>query len=128
MTKSLFFLFIIFSTLTNAQRPLKKKYLGKYEGEIAAYKINTGSEFLEVTSTTISLIIQKKELVFTIGRNEMTVPYNWIKKDKKTIQIEFSRSIDDTKEVLILNKKTKEIVRRGVYPQPNCVLKKIRKN
>lgn len=127
MTKSFIFIFLVISALLNAQKPLKKKFLGKYEGEIPAYKINTGSQFIDVSSTSISLTIQKNVLVFMVGRNEMTVPYSWIKKDKKTIQIEFLRSIDETKEIVILTKKTKEILREGVYPQPKCILKKVKK-
>ena len=127
MTKSFIFIFLVISALSNAQKPLKKKFLGKYEGEIPAYKINTGSQFIDVSSTSISLTIQKNELVFMVGRNEMTVPYSWTKKDKKTIQIEFLRSIDETKEIVILTKKTKEILREGVYPQPKCILKKVKK-
>lgn len=127
MTKSFIFIFLVISALLNAQKPLKKKFLGKYEGEIPAYKINTGSQFIDVSSTSISLTIQKNELVFMVGRNEMTVPYSWTKKDKKTIQIEFLRSIDETKEIVILTKKTKEILREGVYPQPKCILKKVKK-
>lgn len=127
MTRSFIFIFLVISVLSNAQKPLKKKFLGKYVGEIPAYKINTGSQFIDVTSTSISLNIQKNELVFAVGRNEMTVPYNWIKKDKKTIQIEFLRSVDETKEIVILTKKTKEILREGVYPQPKCILKKVKK-
>lgn len=127
MTKFFIFIFLVISAFSSAQKPLKKKFLGKYEGEISAYKINTGSQFIDVSSTSISLYIQKNELVFTIGRNEMTVPYSWIKKDKKTIQIEFLRSVDETKEIVILTKKTKEILREGVYPQPKCILKKVKK-
>ena len=127
MTKFFIFIFLVISALSNAQKPLKKKFLGKYEGEIPAYKINTGSQFIDVSSTSISLSIQKNELVFMVGRNEMTVPYSWIKKDKKTIQIEFLRSTDETKEIVILTKKTKEILREGVYPQPKCILKKVKK-
>lgn len=127
MTKFFIFIFLVISAFSNAQKPLKKKFLGKYEGEIPAYKINTGSQFIDVSSTSISLSIQKNELVFMVGRNEMTVPYSWIKKDKKTIQIVFLRSIDETKEIVILTKKTKEILREGVYPQPKCILKKVKK-
>lgn len=127
MTKFFIFIFLVISAFSNAQKPLKKKFLGKYEGEIPAYKINTGSQFIDVSSASISITILKNELVFMVGRNEMTVPYSWIKKDKKTIQIEFLRSIDETQEIVILTKKTKEIMREGVYPQPKCILKKVKK-
>lgn len=127
MTKALFFICLVVTSYLSAQKPLKKKFRGEYEGEIAAYKVNTGGQFIDVLSTPILLTIQKKDLIFKVGRNEMTVPYTWIKKDKKTIQIAFLRSVDETKEVLILTKKTKYIIREGIYPQPNCLLKKIRK-
>ena len=128
MTKALFLLLLIAPSFVNAQKPLKKKFFGKYEGEIAAYKINSGSQFIDVSSTPISIVIQKKDLVLKVGRNEMNVAYTWSKKDKKTIQIEFIRAIDETKEIVILTKKSKEILREGIYPQPKCVLKKVRKN
>lgn len=128
MTKALFLLLLIAPSFVNAQKPLKKKFFGKYEGEIAAYKINTGSQFIDVSSTPISIVIQKKDLVLKVGRNEMNVAYTWSKKDKKTIQIEFIRPIDETKELVILTKKSKEILREGIYPQPKCVLRKVRKN
>ena len=128
MTKALFLLLLIASSFVNAQKPLKKKFFGKYEGEIAAYKINTGSQFIDVSSTPISIVIQKKDLILKVGRNEMNVAYTWSKKDKKTIQIEFIRPIDETKEIVILTKKSKEILREGIYPQPKCVLRKVRKN
>jgi hypothetical protein len=128
MTKALFLLLLIAPSFANAQKPFKKKFFGKYEGEIAAYKINTGSQFIDVSSTPISMIIQKQDLVLKVGRNEMNVAYTWSKKDRKTIQIEFIRPIDETKEIVILTKKTKEILREGIYPQPKCVLRKVRKN
>ena len=81
-----------------------------------------------MSSTPISIVIQKKDLVLKVGRNEMNVAYTWSKKDKKTIQIEFIRPIDETKEIVILTKKSKEILREGIYPQPKCVLRKVRKN
>lgn len=127
MTKIIILIFLVFTSCLNAQKALKKKYCGSYEGEIAAYKINTGSQLIDVSSTTVSVKILKKELTFKVGRNEMIVPYKWIKKDKKSIQIEFTRMTDETKEILILNKKTKEILREGLYPQPKCVLKKVKK-
>lgn len=128
MIKIILLFFLVFSTYLNAQKTLKKKYFGKYVGEIPAYKINTGSQFIDVSSTSISILIQKKDLVFKVGRNEMTVPYSWAKRDKKTIQIEFLRSIDETKEIVILTKKTKEILREGLYPQPKCILKKVKRD
>lgn len=127
MTKFFIFIFLLISAFTNAQKPLKKRFLGKYEGEISGYKINTGSQFIDVSSASISLTIQKNELIFMVGRNEMSVPYSWIKKDKKTIQIEFVRTVDESKEIIFLTKKTKEILREGIYPQPKCVLKKVKK-
>lgn len=127
MTKFFIFIFLLISAFTNAQKPLKKRFLGKYEGVISGYKINTGSQFIDVSSASISLTIQKNELIFMVGRNEMSVPYSWIKKDKKTIQIEFVRTVDESKEIIFLTKKTKEILREGIYPQPKCVLKKVKK-
>lgn len=127
MLRILLFILLFSSTSINAQKGFKKKFLGKYEGQIAAYKINSGSQFIDVSSTNVSLIIRKENITFSIGKNEMTGPYIWSKKDKKTILIEFSRPIDETKEIFVLTKKTKEIIRQGIYPQPTTTLRKVKK-
>jgi hypothetical protein len=120
-------LFLIVYAHSYAQKPLKKKYLGKYQGVIGSYKINTGSQFIDVAETTVSVDLQKNDLIFKIGRNSMTTPYSSEKKDKKSYLIRFTRDVDQTPEVLVLNKKTKEIVREGVSPQPNSKLLKVKK-
>lgn len=122
---SLIIFIFLFSGL-NAQKPFKKKFLGKYEGEIGAYTINTGAQFIEVSSVYISVTMRKKDLEFTIGRNKIAAPYSWEKKDKKLLVIKFTRSVENTAETLILNKKTKEILREGIYPQPKVILKKVK--
>lgn len=126
MIRILLIIFLFLFSGLNAQKPFKKKFLGKYEGEIGAYTINTGSQFIEVSSVYISVTIRKKDLEFTIGRNKMVVPYLWKKKDKRQLVIEFTRSADNTPETLILNKKSKEILREGIFPQPQVILKKLK--
>lgn len=123
---TLFFLVFISFGL-HAQKPLKKKFLGRYHGEIGAYKINTGAQFIDVAQTDILVTLRKSDLDFTIGKNQMTLPYTWKKKDKQLIIIEFTRSTDETLETLILTKNRKEITREGIFPQPKAILKKIKK-
>ncbi len=121
------FYFLFASLAVVAQKPLKKKLLGEYVGQIAAYKLNVGSQLIDVASTEISVKLRKTDLDFTIGRNEMTVPYTWEKKDKTTFIVTFNRSVDESPETLLLYKKTKSMKRLGLFPQPDAILNKKKK-
>jgi hypothetical protein len=127
MKRSLFILFFLASVSLVAQKPLKKRFCGEYRGQIGAYKLNTGSQLIDVASTDISVKLRKTDLDFTIGRNEMTVLYTWEKKDKTTLILTFKRTVDESPETLFLYKKTKSIMRVGIFPQPNAQLTKKKK-
>jgi hypothetical protein len=118
------FYFLCASLTVVAQKPLKKKLLGEYVGKIAAYKLNGGSQLIDVASTEISVKLRKTDLDFAIGRNEMTVPYTWVKKDKTTFIVSFNRAVDESPETLLLYKKTKSMKRIGLFPQPDVELEK----
>jgi hypothetical protein len=118
------FYFLCASLTVVAQKPLKKKLLGEYSGKIGAYKINTGSQLIDVASTDISVQLRKTDLDFAIGRSEMTVPYTWVKKDKTTFIVSFNRAVDESPETLLLCKKTKSMKRIGLFPQPDVQLEK----
>lgn len=120
-----FFLWASFSVV--AQKPLKKRFYGEYTGQIGAYKLNTGSQLIDVASTDVSVKLRKTDLNFTIGRNEMTVHYTWEKRDKTTLILTFKRAVDESPETLFLDKKTKSITRLGLFPQPNAQLTKKKK-
>jgi hypothetical protein len=102
MKQWVLFFFLCATLSIVAQKPLKKKLLGEYSGKIGAYKINTGSQLIDVASTDISVQLRKTDLNFAIGRNEMTVPYTWVKKDKTTFIITFERGVDNSPETLLL--------------------------
>ncbi len=127
MKQWVLFFFLCASLSIVAQKPLKKRVLGEYVGKIAAYKLNTGSQLIEVASTEISVKLRKTDLDFTIGRNEMTVPYSWEKKDKTTFIVTFNRSVDESPETILLYKKTKSMKRLGLFPQPDAILNKKKK-
>ena len=123
----LLFFFLWTSLSIVAQKPLKKRFCGEYVGQIEVYKLNTGSQLIDVASTDISIKLRKTDLDFTIGRNEMTIPYTWEKKDKTTLILTFKRTVDESPETLFLYKKTKSIMRVGIFPQPNAQLTKKKK-
>jgi hypothetical protein len=123
----LLFFFLWASLSTVAQKPLKKRFCVEYVGQIEAYKLNTGSQLIDVVSADISIKLRKTDLDFTIGRNEMTVPYTLNKKDKTTLILTFKRAVDESPETLFLYKKTKSIKRLGLFPQPDVQLSKVKK-
>ena len=127
MKQWLLFIFLWASFSVDAQKPLKKRFCGEYRGQIGAYKLNTGSQLIDVSATDISVNLKKTNLDFIIGRNEMTVSYAWEKKDKNTIQLTFVRTVDQAPETLLLTRKSKTIKRIGIFPQPDVLLIKQKK-
>ena len=103
---------------------IKKKDLGKYTGTIESYKINSGQELLTVEACPISITLNKENLLLKIGLKEYTAAYRIKKLERRSYIITVSIPYSDLEESFSLNGKNKEILRKGLFPQPDCTLKK----
>ena len=103
---------------------IKKKDLGHYTGTIESYKINSGQELLTVEACPISITLNKENLLLKIGLKEYTAAYRIKKLGRRSYIITVSIPYSDLEESFSLNGKNKEMLRKGLFPQPDCTLKK----
>ena len=104
---------------------IKKKDLGHYTGTIETYKINSGQELLTVEACPISITLNKENLLLKIGLKEYTAAYRIKKLERRSYIITVSIPYSDLEESFSLNGKNKEMLRKGLFPQPDCTLKKV---
>ena len=111
--------------LCNAQ--VKKRDQGVYRGLIPGYKINTSQELIAVESCTIQIKIEKNTCHIKLDDLEYEGTYKLIKNDKRTYVLKAKTDYSDVDEQFILFGKDKKLKRKGIFPQPNSELKKLKK-
>ena len=103
---------------------IKKRDLGRYVGTIESYKINSGQELLTVKACPISVTLNKESLLLNIGSKEFKTVYRMKKIERRSYMIFIDVPYSDLEESFSLNGKDKIMLRKGIFPQPNCELKK----
>lgn len=126
MIKWLLTLLLIIPLTLFAQKQinLKKKYFGKYKGEIAGYNIDTGEKIMRVSSSAIYVEIDKNEVSVTIGNNKLNGTYEVMFKAQSYYLVDANIEGQLATERLIIYKRGRKIARDGMYPQPVTQLKK----
>ena len=76
MKKLLAFVFILFIFSVSAQSKLKKKYFGKYVGEIGSYTIDSGTDLLQIQKSSIEIEF-KADGTLTQKIGELTKEGSW---------------------------------------------------
>ena len=119
---------ISFAQVVFAQsKPLKRKYRGTYEGEIPAYNVIIGTKEVSVQSQTIELSIFKDSVFLVIGKYYYANTYK-LQKNTNNLELRFEREGSGIEEVLILDPQTKSLTRKGLFPQPDAILKPKKKS
>lgn len=116
----LLLLFSISFTQLNAQA-LKRKYRGVYEGKIPTYEVKMGPNTYGVSASEIKVNLGKDSIFLEIGTNRYALAYFIEKKENKYI-LTSPRDHSGIPEQFILDPRTKEMVRKGLYPQPDAAL------
>ena len=126
MMKWFFTLLFILPLLVSAQKEinLKKKYLGKYKGEIAGYNIDTGEKIMRVNSSPIYVELNKKDILITIGSNILKGTYEVMFKAQTYYLVDAKIEGQLATERIIVYKRGRKIARDGMYPQPVTEMKK----
>ncbi len=106
---------------------VKKRDQGTYKGLIPAYKINTSQELIAADSCTIEIKIEKNSCYIKLDNLEYEGDLIIIKKDKRTYILKAKTDYSDIDEQLILFGKEKKLKRKGIFPQPNIELEKLKK-
>ena len=118
-----FFLLVAYSTLSQ----VKKRDQGVYSGVIPGYAINTGQDLIQVDSCTLKIRLEKNQIMIKIDDKVYKGIYEVYQKIKRTYVLYAETDYSDIKEEIILVGKNKSMSRKGLFPQPDAKLKKLKK-
>jgi hypothetical protein len=121
----LLLLFSISFTQLNAQA-LKRKYRGIYTGQIPTYEVKMGTSTYVVNAIEIQAYLDRDSIFLEIGTNRYASAYFIDKKENKYI-LTSPRDHSGIPEQFILDPKTKTLIRKGLYPQPDATLTRLGK-
>jgi hypothetical protein len=116
----LLLLFSISFTQLNAQA-LKRKYRGIYTGQIPKYEVKMGSKTYDVNASEIKAYLDRDSIYLEIGTSRYASSY-FIESKEKQFILTSPREHSGIPELFILDPKTKTMVRKGLYPQPDSTL------
>jgi hypothetical protein len=116
----LLLLFSISFTQLNAQA-LKRKYRGIYTGQIPKYEVKMGSKTYDVNASEIKAYLDRDSVYLEIGTSRYASSY-FIEIKEKQFILTSPRVHSGIPELFILDPKTKTMVRKGLYPQPDATL------
>jgi len=99
---------------------LKKKYFGKYIGEVPSYtyKIDIGSGIVQISSSSIYVFIDKDVIVLEVGNNKLTGSYDVLFKARAYYLLEAKMEGQIATERIMVYKRGKHLSREGMFPQP----------
>ena len=103
---------------------LKKKYFGKYQGTIAAYKYESDNRLINVAETPILIDLFKEEITIKIGKNENRGTYEVMFEADDYFLVDAKMEGVLATERILVYKKGKKLGRDGMYPQPVCELER----
>ncbi len=120
------FIILLLPLIFSVQKELtlKRKYLGKYKGEISSYNIDTGEKIMKVSSTAIYIEIGRNEIWITIGNNKNHGTYEVMFKAQSYYLLDCKMENQLATERIMVYKRGRKISRDGLFPQPLSNLKK----
>lgn len=121
-------LLVIFPLWSAAQKKveLKKKYFGRYEGEIPAYKMDVGAEVVAVSPASIGIRIEEDSVFLTIGQRSLKGSYDVLFLAKTYYLLDAKMEGQLASERILVYKRGKKLSRDGLYPQPVSELRKVK--
>ena len=126
MRKFLIAFFLIVPIAIFAQKPidLKKKFYGGYKGTIPSYKIDTGTEVVEVGACEIFIEINANDINLAIGKNNLHGTYRVMFEAKSYYLLDVKVDEQLATERIMVYKRGRKLSRDGMYPQPVAELSK----
>lgn len=108
---------------------VKRKYCKTYQGEIPKYSAMLGQEMVEVSSMQIDIQVKKDSLYLSIGNVRISGVYTAQKStNPDEIVLTLPRENSGIEERVILNTSKKTLLRKGVFPQPDVLLTRVKKS
>ncbi len=124
MLRLSYLIVLVFATtisVVGQSKPIKRKYRGVYEGQIPAYEVRMGQDVFTVKPTTLRIFLDRDSLFLEIGTYRYASGYATENKEKQFI-LSARREQSGIPEQLILDPKSKTMIRKGLYPQPDATL------
>ncbi|MEN9969474.1 MAG: hypothetical protein RIR94_1676 [Bacteroidota bacterium] len=124
MLRFLGLIILVFATtapLFGQTQTIKRKYRGIYEGTIPNYEVRMGQEMIAVKATNMRVYLDRDSVYFEIGTYRYNSSYRF-EKSSVSLLIGADRENSGIPEQLILDPKTKTMIRKGLYPQPDATL------
>lgn len=120
----------VFSTHMDAQSlRVKRKFCKTYEGEIPAYNVLLGAEIVEIPASKLTINVSKDSVFIQLGQLKVTNTFQVEKTESPNeLLIIVVRENSDIPERIILNTKEKSMIRKGISPQPDVKLTKVKKS
>jgi len=125
------FVFLLAVVVDSSAQSLrvKRKYCKEYHGEIPKHSALLGQEIVEISSSKMVLILRKDSLYLTIGTSHYNGNYSAEKSlNPDEIIIVMERKNAEIEERFILNLPNKNVVRKGIFPQPDTYLVRVKKS
>jgi hypothetical protein len=108
---------------------VKRKYCKTYQGDIPTYSAMLGQEIVNVSSEQIDIQLKKDSLYVTIGNTQISGLYAAQKStNPDEIVLTIPRENSGIEERIILNTAKKTLLRKGVFPQPDALLLRVKKS
>jgi hypothetical protein len=108
---------------------VKRKYCKTYQGEIPKYSAMLGQEMVEVSSMQIDVQVKKDSLYLSIGNVRISGVYTAQKStNPDEVVLTLPRENSGIEERIILNTTKKTLLRKGVFPQPDALLSRVKKS
>jgi hypothetical protein len=106
---------------------VKKRDLGYYKGIIPSYTINTGQELLSVEACNMLIRLEKERISFKLDNKEYNGTYSVKERIKRNYTLKVKLDFSDIEEELRIEGKNKSMWRKGLFPQPDSNLHKLKK-
>jgi hypothetical protein len=128
MRKHLLYLSFIISFSASSQKPitLKKKFYGSYEGEIPAYKLDVGTDNVDVAAVAIKIKLEGDSVHITVGQNALHGVYHVLFEGKNYFVLDCRMDGQLAGERIVVYNRGKRISRDGLYPQPSSFLDRVK--
>jgi hypothetical protein len=110
---------------TAFSQTLKKKFLGTYSGTVPAYKIDIGSGVVDVAAAELTIALTADGVTQTLGKSVRKGTWRIDETEKTYYVILLRLEGQIAEERIVLQKKSKEMVREGIFPQPDALLRKM---
>lgn len=124
----LLYLSCCFALSTWAQKPitLKKKFYGSYVGEIAGYKMDVGTDNVDVAAVAIKIKLDGDSVHITVGQNARHGVYHVLFEGKNYFVLDCQIDGQLAGERIVVYNRGKRISRDGLYPQPSAFLDRVK--